>query len=572
MERSDFVIIGGVAAGPKTAATLARRMPGARITLFQRDARLSFARCGLPYFASGDINSIEELMRTPYGVTRDADFFTATKGFRAFTGTEVTRIDRAAKTITARKVTDGETFQHGYGKLVLATGATACPAPFHVPAAPNIRVFQDLDDALAFRQSAEQGRIDRALIVGAGPIGCEVAEAVGGLWGIACVLVEREAQPLPGFLDPEMGALVRRELERQGIEVILGASAQDLALGADDKPVLRLVDGRSVEADYAVLALGVRPEVDLARQSGLRIGPTGGIAVNERMQTSDPDVFAGGDCVESRHRLTDQPVFVALGSLANRHGRIIAENLAGGEARYPGVLGTLILKIFDANVGRVGLSEREAAEAGLETDAVWGAFHDKPEYYPEAKTFVLKMVYERKSERLLGLQAVGAGDVCRRIDVFAAFLQNGARVGDLFDFEHGYAPPYAEALDPLHQMAGIARAQSRGVELVRPEIALEDDRDNHLLVLDVRERKEAEGRPLPERLTPARAEVVNVPLNELASRRQTLDRGARIVVVCQRGPRAYQAALMLKANGFERAGFLAGGLELQAERQREEAK
>jgi len=294
MKKSDFVIVGGVAAGPKTAATLARRLPDTHITLFQRDREVSYGTCGMPYFASGDINSFEELTFTSYGIPRDPDFFKKTKNFDVTTGAEVIGIDREKKTVTVRMLDSCQTVEHGYGKLVLATGASPNPPPFPIPDSPRIRYFTRPDDAIAFRQMAQEGKISKALVVGGGFIGCEVAEAAGGLWGINVSLVEKEASLLPKILDPEMAEIVRRELARNDVEVITGTEIEKIELDSEDNPVAHIKGKDTIAADYVFLCLGVHPNVTLARKCGLDIGPTGGIMVNSRMQTSDPDIFAGG--------------------------------------------------------------------------------------------------------------------------------------------------------------------------------------------------------------------------------------------------------------------------------------
>lgn len=553
---SDFVIVGGVAAGPKTAAVLARRLPNASITLFQKGERLSYAACGLPYFASGDIDSIDSLMRTSYGVLRDRRFFRNTKGFSVFTGAEIIRIDRKKKTVTVKDVEAGETYNHGYGKLVLATGARPNHPPFPVPDSPLVRHFTTPDDALQFRSLAEKGRIGKASIVGGGFIGCEVAEASGGIWGIETTLFEKEDNILPHIFDPEIAAIVEGELSRKGVVVKTATEMIKVASGVDSPLELHLSDGATVPTDYLFLCLGVSPESGLAKEAGLEIGNSGGIKINRYLQTSDPDIYAGGDCIESVHRLTGAPVFLPMGSLANRHGWVIAENLAGNPTEFEGVLGAFLVKIFDLNVGAVGLSETSARKSGLDADSVIGSFSDKPDYYPESKTVTAKMVYKKSDGRLLGLQVVGAGDICRRIDVFSSFLSSKAAIRDLLSFEHGYAPPYSESLDPLHHLASLALAQERGLKILSPSQGSCGDS----LCLDVREESEFMMDKV-ERGVDLAPEILNIPLGSLRDRLAELPRDQRIVVVCKRGPRSYQAALILTAAGFKDVAILGGGVQ-----------
>jgi rhodanese-related sulfurtransferase len=277
------------------------------------------------------------------------------------------------------------------------------------------------------------------------------------------------------------------------------------------------------------------------------------------MQTSDDNIYAGGDCVESVHQLTGKELYLPLGSLANRHGRVIAENLAGNDAEFPGVLGAVLLKVFDLNIGAVGLTESVAHEAGLAVNRVWGSFPDKPDYYPEVKTLSAKMVYSENDGKLLGLQAVGNGDVCRRIDVFSVMLQHKDSLDDLLDLEHGYAPPYSEALDPLHHLASAAQAQTRAVDFISPvfDHSRHEELHKDVFWLDVREEAEVSTQPWP---CPG-GNIVNIPLNDLRRRTSELDRNKRILIVCRRGVRSYQAALILKRAGFEDVHIVGGGTQ-----------
>ena len=556
MEKSDFVIIGGVAAGPKTAAVLARRLPDAKITLFQKEKYISYGTCGLPYFASGDINSFEELTQTSYGVPRSVDFFKNTKGFDVKIESEVIAIDRKAKVITVKSLQTGEEYQHSYGKLVIAAGANPSKSPFPVAESPRIKPFTRPEDAINFRKLAQTGQVGTAVVVGGGFIGCEVAEAAGGLWGIEVTLLERENQLLPYVLDPEMAELVEREMNRQDVKVQTGCEVESITVDNDGNPVVKVKGCNNIAADYVFVCLGVKPETRLAIACELELGSTGGIKVNKHLQTSDPDIYAAGDCIESVNKLTGKPLYIPMGSLANRQGRVIAENLAGHEAEFPGVVGAFLVKIFDINVGAVGLSEQAANKAGLKANTIWGSFPDKPDYYPEYQTFTIKMLYDDDTDRLLGLQAIGKGDICRRVDVFSSFLQQDGTLQNLLDFEQGYAPPYSEALDPLFQLASAALAQNEGLKFVSPGKKLATLSDGAFW-LDVREKDEVEADPWPyaEQHQPA-----NIPLNDLRDRIDEIDKSKKVMIICKRGPRSYQAALILKHAGFKDIEIVGGGL------------
>ncbi len=558
---SDVVIIGGVACGPKTAATLARRNADLTVTVFQKEKNISYGTCGLPYFASGDINSLDELTKTSYGVPRTPDFFRRSKGFNVIPRAEVTAIDRENKTVSVRMLDSDETTEHGYDTLVIATGAIPNPAPFPVPDSPRVAHFTRPGDAVNFRRLAEQGQVGRALIVGGGFIGCELAEAAGSLWGIETFLIEQESHILPYVLDPEMAAIVERELKRQGIELHTGGTLEKIELDNDGNPVVHVSGQNPIIVDYVFLCLGVRPESALAESCGLKIGDTGGIIVNKHMRTSDEHIYAGGDCVESICRVTGRPLYIPMGSLANRHGRVIAENIVGSDMEFTGALGAFFVKVFDINVGSVGISENAAHNAGLNPHAVWGSFPDKPDYYPESKVMVLKLVYDPESGRVLGLQAIGTGDICRRIDSVSAMMQSSATLDDLLAFEHGYAPPYSEALDPLHHLAAMAQAREKhGTEFVVPDTD-ECMSDSDCAWLDVREPDEIEAEPWPFTDQTKPGALITIPLNDLRERLSELDRKKPIMLICKRGPRSYQASVILRQAGFEHVYIIGGGYQ-----------
>ncbi|MFH2056966.1 MAG: FAD-dependent oxidoreductase [bacterium] len=555
----DVIVVGGVACGPKTAATLARRRPDLQITLFEKGEYLSYGTCGMPYFASGDIESFHQLLITGYDVPRDAEFFKQTKGVLVETGAEVLRINRERKVVTVKHTADGSEREHHYDKLVLATGANPTTPPFPVAASEKISTFTRPEQAIAFRKAAQTGQVGKVVIIGGGFIGCELVEAAAGLWGIETVLIEREPRLLPYGLDREMALLLERELKRQEVTVMTGTTVSAIELDSEGNPLVKIEAGDDLTADYIFLCLGVTPEVKLAKAAGLNIGITGGIKVNEHLQTSDPDIYAGGDCIESTHRLTGRSVYLPMGSLANRHGRVIAENIAGNAVEFRDVLGAFMVKVFELNAGGVGLTEQAAREAGFEVRSVWASFPDKPDYYPEVKTLAAKLLYEDGTQHLLGLQAVGTGDICRRIDVMSAMLQRRSSVVQLLDFEHGYAPPYAEALDPLHHLAALAQAQQRGLVLTNPGLGGIDHSNlpGDATWLDVREPEESENLPWPCK----GGKLVLIPLNELRGRLAELESQKKTIIVCRRGPRAYQAALILKQAGFHDVEIVGGGTQ-----------
>ncbi|MDX9857433.1 MAG: FAD-dependent oxidoreductase [candidate division Zixibacteria bacterium] len=557
MESSDVVIVGGIACGPKAAAVLARRMPDARITLFQKEPYLSYASCGMPWLASGDLEGPDVLCATQYGVKRDASFFRDTKGVFALPESEVLSINRSAKTVTVR-LANGEMIEHQYGKLVLATGALPASPPFPVPQdCPYVTSFHSLAEATQFRRHAEQGKAGRAVVIGAGFIGVELLGALGDLWGIDTTLVEAENRILPYALDPDMSAMVYRHVRAQGVTVHLGTRVDCVKTNATGSPVVSF-GNNEIETDHVFLCLGVRPNTALAQACGLELGGSGGLVVNQHMQTSDPDIYAGGDCVESHNRITGHKFYLPMGSLANRHGRVIAEHIAGGSAVFNGAVGAFVVRVGELNVSAVGLTQDQAKKAGLASEAVWGTYTDRPVYFMEHADITCKMVYSPDNLRLLGLQAVGRGDVCRRTDVFSAFLYHSGTIRDLLDHEHAYAPPFSEALDPLFHLACQATAQVRGTVFLPPDLG--SDSNPVVQWLDVREADEAAAETIPDGPDAETRPWILIPMGELRHRLAELDPARPVRILCARGPRSYQAAVILRHAGFTDVAIIGGGL------------
>ena len=555
MRTRRLVIVGGVAAGPKAAARARRYDPRAEITILEQGEFISFAGCGLPYFIAGQIAEARELMCTPVGVVRDETFFRNVKDIRVLTRTRAVAIDRAAKTVTARRLDSGQEMVLPYDKLVLATGSR--PVRLDLPGMdlPGVYTLRGIPDALAIRE-ALAGVTDVA-VIGAGLIGLEVVDAllaVRQTRELNITLVEKLAHPLPALLDPEMGALVAKFLRAAGVNFL---PAREVRRLEGQGRVERVVtDQEEIPAQLVVVGVGVRPETELARAAGLALGPTGAIAVNEYLQTSDPDIYAGGDCVENVHLVSGQKVYLPLGSTANRHGRVIGDNIAGGRDLFPGVVGTAILRLGNLNVGRTGLTVEEARRAGFDPVPVLCAGPDRAHYHPESRPLVIKLVADRATRRLLGAQVLGPGAADKRVDVAATALTAGFTVDRLATVDLVYAPPYATALDILTHAANTLRnkldGRARGVSPreVRARLARGED----FVLLDVR---------TPKELEEARLDLPNVtwiPLGQLRSRAGELPRDKKVITFCKVSLRGYEAQLILDAEGFADVGFMEGGL------------
>lgn len=435
-----LIVVGGVAAGAKAAARARRVNRDIAITLYQEEAEVSYTACGQPYYLSGLVPSRDAL------IIRRASEFEAD-------GIEVRLRHRVINLSTEERIVKVHDLDRDalkvvpYGRLILATGARPV-----IPAVPGshwdgvvtLRTMTELD---RFRSTLERLKPKKAVIVGGGYIGLELVETLHAL-GIMVTLIDK-LERVFSRLDPEISQRVHDYLITKNVQVILGESIAEIAEEKGRPAAVITVSGRVLPAELVVLALGIRPNVDLAEKAGIRLGPTGAIAVDSRMETDSKGVFAAGDCAESFHRLTRSPVWGPLGDIANLQGRVAGENAVGGDARFPGVLGTAICKTFDLNVGLTGLTEAAAREAGLNPITTVITARDKARYYPGARELTLKLVAESVSGRLLGAQAVGLGAVDKMIDIAATALLGGLRCRDLENADLAYAPPFSPVLSPI---------------------------------------------------------------------------------------------------------------------------
>jgi len=543
------VVIGGVAAGCKAAARAKRVEPGAEVILLERGEQISYGACGLPY-AIGGVAGLEDLVRTPVGVKRDEAFFLKVKGVEVRTRSEVVGIDRERKAVRVR-VPQGAEYDLPYDSLILATGSLPVVPPLPGVELPEVFRLKDLDDGQRIREFLDGHGGRRAVIVGGGMIGVEMAEALSAL-GAQVTVVEMMAQVLPGPFDPEMALLVQRCLERHGVRVLTGHRVTGFERRNGSLCVR--TEGAELVADMALLAIGVRPNVELAHRAGLRIGSTRAIWTDAYLRTSDPCIYACGDCAETVHLVSGQRTFIPLGSTANRQGRVAGTNAVGGAERFAGVLGTTALKVFEVSAGRTGLSEGEAQRLGLEVESVLIAAHDRIHYMPGASQVVMKLMVERASRRLLGLQAVGEGEVVKRVDAFAALLRRGSTLEDLMDLDLAYAPPFSTPLDPLNAAAhALANRQERRADFLRPQEAKELLEAGRGAILDVRTPGEFQEGHIPGSL--------HIPLGALREHPlEGLPRDRTLICTCKGGLRGYEAALILRSRGLQRVAVLEGGI------------
>lgn len=547
------VVIGGVAAGLKAASKLRRCDPQAEITVLEKGEIISYGACGMPYYVSGDIDNVNQLMATPAGALRNPAFFRNVKNIDVKTQTLVTKINRTDKTVAVKHLVTGEQSLVPYDKLVIATGASPIKPPLSGIELGNIHQLWHPDDARVIRQGLERGQFSRAVIIGAGLVGMEMAEALK-LWDVDVTVIEMKEQIFPSFLDAEAAEAVTKYVRGEGITILTGEKVERFN-GA--KVVQEVVtDKRVIAADLVILAIGVRPNVELAKEAGLEIGVTGAIAVNEFMQTCDDDIYAGGDCVENTNIVSGRKVFAPMGSTANKHGRIIGENICGAQTKFRGVLNTVVVKVLDYNIGKVGLTEREAKELGYEFVTAMVGGHDRPHYMPGAKLLTMKLIADANTGKILGAQGFGEGEVAKRMDVVAAAITLGGTVNDLFDIDLAYAPPYSGPIDNIAVAANAVMNKIAGkLKGISPLTAKELISSDTTTFLDVRSPEEC------KQIRLANCQDIRyIPLGQLRSRMNELAKDQEIVAFCKISLRGYEAALILEGEGFERVKVMEGGL------------
>ena len=539
-DRLRIVIVGGVAGGASAAARARRLSETAEITVFERGPHVSFANCGLPYHIAGVITDRNRLLvQTPESLR-------ARFGLDVRVNTEVLRIDRDAKEVAVRDRTSGREYRHAYDALVLSPGAEPIRPPMagvNDPRVLTLRNMEDMDRVLAI---VGRGAPLTALVVGAGYIGLEMAEALVHR-GASVVLVERLPHVM-GVADREMVTPLHEELLRNGVDLRLGVSMVALEPRGDHLQV-RLSDGSRVASGLVLLAVGVRPETRLAREAGLAIGTSGGIHVDAHMRTSDPAIWAVGDAVEVTDLVRQTPALIPLAGPANRQGRVAADNILGRNTRYGATQGTAICKVFDLAFGMTGASQGSLDRAGRPYQRIYVHAADHATYYPGARPISLKLLFDPRDGRILGAQAVGASGVDKRIDVIAMALRAGLTVYDLADAELSYAPPFGSAKDPAN-MAGFVASNVLGgdVRLWEPEDLATLTPAQALL--DVRTEQEFRKGSIPG--------ATCVPVDVLRDRIAELPKEKELLLFCQVGQRGYVAARLLVQHGF-RVRNLSGG-------------
>ena len=535
------VIVGGVAGGATAAARIRRLDEQAEIVVFERSGYISYANCGLPYYIGDVITDPEELtLQTP------ESFFSR---FRVDMKVrhEVTAIHPERKTVSVKNLETDEVFEESYDKLILSPGAK--PTQPRLPGVGIDKLFtlRTVEDTFRIKEYINQNHPKSAVLAGGGFIGLELAENLREL-GMDVTIVQRPKQLMNPF-DADMASMIHSEMRKHGVKLALGYTVEGFEERNGGVDVL-LKDNAPLHADMVVLAIGVTPDTALAREAGLELGIKGSIVVNDRMETSVPDIYAAGDAVQVKHYVTGEDALISLAGPANKQGRIIADNICGGDSRYLGSQGSSVIKVFDMTAATTGINETNARKAGLDVDTVIPSPMRHAGYYPGGKVMTMKVVFEKGTYRLLGAQIVGYDGVDKRIDVLATAIHAGLKATQLKDLDLAYAPPYSSAKDPVNMAGFMIDNISKGLKQWHLHDADKLPRDGSVILLDTRTAWEYSSGHIEG--------FVNIPVDELRERLDEIEPGKPVYVICQSGLRSYIATRILEGYGYEAYNFAGG--------------
>lgn len=539
------VIVGGVAGGATAAARIRRLDEQAEITVFERSGYVSYANCGLPYFIGDVITDPEELtLQTP-------ESFYERFRVQMKVRHEVTAILPEKKCVRVKNLETGEEFEEPYDKLLLSPGARPTQPRLQGTDLDRVFTLRTVEDTIWIKDYVNQKKPRSAVLAGGGFISLELAENLRHL-GLDVTIVQRPMQLMNPF-DADMAAFIHAEMRKGGVRLALGQTV-DGFVEADGGVDVLLRDAPPLHADMVVLAIGVTPDTALAKDAGLELGLKGSILVNDRMETSVPDIYAVGDAVQVRHLVTGTDSVISLAGPANKQGRIAADNICGRDSRYPGSLGSSVIKLFDLTAASTGVNETNAKKAGLDADKLFLSPMNHAGYYPGGETMTMKIVFEKETWRLLGAQIVGGAGVDKRIDVLATAIQNRMDVRDLQTLQLAYAPPYGSAKDAVNMAGYMAENLSDGIVKQFHWHDVDNlPRDGSVVILDVRTPGEFRRGHFDG--------AVNIPVDELRERMDEIERGKPLYVNCQSALRSYIACRILSQNGFD-CYNLAGGYRL----------
>jgi len=537
-----ILIVGGVAGGASAAARARRLSEEAEIIIFERGEHVSFANCGLPYHIGGVIKDREKLLvQTPDSLYKRFRIKTKIK-------TEVIKIDRDLKNIIVKDLLSGQESVESYDFLILSPGADPIKPPMPGLDLPQVMTLRNLSDMDRIKMKIDHGGAKKVIVVGGGYIGLEMTEALRER-GVEVIIIELSNQVM-GPADPEMAHYLHQELKKNSVDLKFGISVKAF-FPAGAGVSAELSNGQKIDCDAVILAIGVKPEISLAKEARIEIGQRGGIVVNEQMRTNDPFIFAVGDAVEVDEFVTGTKALIPLAGPANRQGRIAADNIFSRKSVYKKTQGTAICKLFDLTIGMTGVNEKILTRLNMPCEKVYIHSNNHASYYPGATQISMKLLFDPKSGKILGAQAVGKEGVDKRIDVLAVALRAGMTVYDLEHLELCYAPPYGSAKDPVNFLGFVASNMLKGDVINCHSGDLVNLKPNQL-VLDVRSNKEFQAGMIPN--------AINISIDDLRDQMSQLSKDKEYLVYCQVGLRGYLACRVLTQNGFK-CRNLSGGYQ-----------
>lgn len=536
------VIVGGVAGGATAAARIRRLDEKAEITVFEKSGFISYANCGLPYYIGDVITDKEELtLQTPESLYNR--FNVNVKVHH-----EVTAVHPNRKNVEVKNLETGEVFEEKYDKLLLSPGAKPIKPPFKGIDSDKLFTLRTVEDTLKIKEYVDKNKPKSAVVAGGGFIGLETAENLREL-GVEVTIVQLLPQLMAPF-DSDMASFIHSEVRKHGVKLALGRKVEDI-YDDNEKIVVALENDEPLTADMVVLAIGVAPDTSLAESAGLQLGVKNSIVVNDRMETSCPDIYAVGDAVQVKHFVSNEDTLISLAGPANKQGRIAADNICGKDSRFGGSQGSSVIKVFDLTAASTGINERTAKTLGIDCDNVVLSPMSHAGYYPDGRVMTMKVLFEKGTYRLLGAQIIGAQGVDKRIDVIATAIRAKMKATDLKELDLAYAPPYSSAKDPVNMAGYIIDNIANGVV---KQWHIEDadllPRDGSVTLLDTRTASEyAQGHING---------FINIPVDELRQRLEELDSAKPVYVICQSGLRSYIASRILTGNGFDCYNFAGG--------------
>ena len=540
-----IVIIGSVAAGTSAAAKARRNSEDAQITIYEKDSYISYSGCGLPYFIGGESPDIDKL--TP----RNAKWFKERYNVDIKTGCEVLSVDTVHKTLKVLNLISSEEFSDSYDKLVIATGSKPIKPRLDGINSGNVFTIKNPQNAIDVDAFITENHAGCAVIIGGGYIGLEMAVALKERQ-MDVTIIEQSSHIMPP-MDDDMAAIVQSYLISKGINILTSSKVTGFQHKNGMAEAVKVEGSENISADLFIWSAGIKPEVELAKNMGVKLGETGAIEVDNRMRTNLPDVYAVGDCAQAYSLITGKPLYRPLGSTANKMGRIAGDVITGGNLEFKGVLGTGIFKIFELSAAMTGLTEKEARKLNYDIEVIHNIKPNIPEYYPGSTEMTIKAVADRNTERLIGVQIVGGGGVDKRIDVFVTAITYGAKAGDLFHLDLAYAPPFSTTKDPVHYTGMILdNALGRGRKIMTVHELIERmNAGEKITIIDVRGKNDRDKGYIEGSL--------HIPLKKLRSELTNLNKDDVIVVYCNKGVTGNAAQNVLINHGFEKVYNLSGG-------------